>query len=266
MDGRRIGLALGAALLLGVAMSGCRLSGPSRPESAPEPEPLRPESCASREAREPDTEPTSAVPTSAVPTSTVPTSAEPTSTEPISTKLAYRGEEMADGSVRMTVGDVDAAPENPDAVRVFDYRAPDSSVECDRVKIVKVSGWWCTTTVEPIDVEGEIILGDTEPRAQIGGEGFATRCHGERPGRLRQIYQLERDSWSGWRDYGEVQYTSWTEARRQASEAVWEPCPQGRVGTYDYQLSVRIEIDGVEVGYSLATSAPIRTDCGTGVS
>lgn len=183
MDGRRIGLALGAALLLGVAMSGCRLSGPSRPESAPEPEPLRPESCASREARQPDTEPTS----------TVPTSAEPTSTKPASTKLAYRGEEIADGSVRMTVGDVDAAPENPDAVRVFDYRAPDSSVECDRVRIVKVSGWWCTTTVAPIDVEGEIVLGDTEPRAQIGGEGFATRCHGERPGRLRQIYQLERD-------------------------------------------------------------------------
>lgn len=244
MDGRRIGLALGAALLLGVAMSGCGLSGPSRP--APETEPLRPESCASREAREPDT--------------------EPTPTEPTSTKLAYRGEEMADGSVRMTVGDVDAAPENPDAVRVFDYRAPDSSVECDRVQIVQVNGWWCTTTVEPIDLDGEIVLGGTEPRAQIGGEGFATDCHGARPGRLRQLYQLERDSWSGWRDYGEVQYTSWTEARRQASEAVWEPCPQGRVGTYDYQLSVRIEIDGVEVGYSLATSAAIRTDCGTGVS
>lgn len=254
MDGRRIGLALGAALLLGVAMSGCRVSGPYRSE--PEPEPLRPESCAAREAREPDT----------VPTTTEPTATEPTTTEPTTTKLAYRGEEMADGSVRMTVGDVDAVPENPDAVRVFDYRAPDSSVECGRVEIVNVSGWWCTTTVEPIDVEGEIVLDDPEPRAQIGGEGFATRCHGERPGRLRQVHQLERDSWSGWRDYGEVQYTSWTEARDQASEAVWEPCPQGRVGTYDYQLSVRIEIDGVEVGYSLATSAPIRTHCGTGVS
>lgn len=243
MNGRRVGLALGAALLLGIALSGCRLPGPARSD----PEPLRPEPCTSLEAREP-------------------TSPEPTPTEPTSTKLAYRGEELADGSVQMTVGDVDAAPEHPDAVRIFDYRAPNRSTECGRFRIVEVSGWWCTTTVEPIDINGEIVYGDAEPRAQIGGEGFATDCHGERPGRLRQVYQLERDSWSGWRGYGEVQYTSWTEGPHQASEAVWEPCPQGRVGTYDYQLSVRIELDEMEVGYSLAASASIRTDCGTGVS
>lgn len=246
MAGRRIALGLGATLMLGVTLSGCGLRAPSRAE--PEPEPLRPRACASLAATAPGDGSTT----------------EPAA--PTSTKLAYRGEEMADGSVRMTVGDVDAAPEHPDAVRIFDYRAPDWSGECGRVEIVTVSGWWCTTTVQPIDVVGEIVVGDAEPRAQIGGEGFATDCHGELPGRLRQIYQLERDSWSGWRDYGEVRYTSWTEADRQEGEAVWEPCPLGRVGTYDYQLSVRVEVDGVEVGYSLATSAPIRTDCGTGIS
>lgn len=248
---RRIWLALGTTVLLGVGTSGCVVVRPSEdpdPLPVPEPspaEPLPPASPASPQARE--------------------SGDAPATCEPTSTRLAYRGEEMADGSVQMTVGDVDAAPESPSAVRVFDYRA-ETSQECERVRIVKVSGWWCTTTVAPIEVDGEIVLGGAEPRARIGGEGFTTRCHGERPDRLRQVYQVERDSWSGWRDYGEPRYTSWTEARDQASAPVWEPCPQGRNGTYDYQLIVRIEIDGVRVGNSLATSAQIRTDCGTGVS
>lgn len=267
MDRHRTVLALGAALLLVVATSGCRVVGPSGAEHGPR----SPEPCASHESRQFGTAPVTTEPTTAHPITTGPTTARPTTAgpatrEPTVTKLAYRGEEMPDGSVRMTVGDVDAAPAHPDAVRVFDYRRPDSSVECDRVQITTVSGWWCTTTVEPIDVEGPIVLGDAEPRARIGGEGFATRCRGKRPGELRQVSQLERDSWSGWRDYSEVRYTPWTGDRRQTGEAVWEPCPQGRVGTYDYQLRVRVEIDGVEVGDSPATSAPVRTDCGTGVS
>lgn len=242
VNGRRAWSLVATRLLVsGLLVSGCGLPAPSRAE----PEPLRPEPCASREATPPGTGSPAA---------------------PASTKLAYRGEEMADGSVLMTIGDIDAAPAHPDAVRIFDYRAPERSRECDRVEIVTVSGWWCTTTVAPIDVAGEIVVGDASPRAEIGGEGFATECHGPRPGRLRQIYQLERDSWSGWRSYGEVRHTSWTETGRQDSGAVWEPCPRGRVGTYDYQLSVRVEIDEVDVGYSLATSAPIRTDCGTGIS
>lgn len=186
------------------------------------------------------------------------------SRQPTATMLTYRGEEMADGSVRMTVGDIDAAPQHPDAVRVFDYLSPESKAECG-TRFKKVSGWWCTTTVEPIEVEGEIVLGDAEPRARIGGEGFTTRCQG-RPDRMRQVFQVERDSWSGWRDYGEPRQTAWTRSQEQAGEPVFEPCPAGRVGTYDYQLIASVEVEGVQVSTPPAVSAPIRNDCGTGVS
>ncbi|MGP4113257.1 hypothetical protein ACTWP5_20370 [Streptomyces sp. 4N509B] len=185
---------------------------------------------------------------------------------PSETRLAYRAEEMADGSIHMTVGDVDAAPENPDAVAAVDHRAPASVVDCETVRIETVEGWWCTTTVEPVAVEGEIVVGGAEPRARIGADGFATRCHGRLPGRLRQVHEIQRDSWSGWRPYTEEAYTEWTGRRRQREGAVSEPCPRGRVGTYDYRLAVRVEVEGMTVGESLAASAPIRTDCGTGVS
>lgn len=184
---------------------------------------------------------------------------------PPSPRLAYRAEELPDGSVRMTVGDVDAAPEAPDAVRVVDFRHPDSPVRCEREEIVRVDGWWCTTTVSPIEVEGEIVVGGAEPRAHIGGEGFATRCEG-RPERMRQVYRLERDSWSGWRAYTDARHTPWTGAQRQEGPAVRDLCPQGRTGTYNYRLAVRPEIDGTAVGESWAAGPVIRTDCGTGVS
>jgi hypothetical protein len=148
---------------------------------------------------------------------------------PPTTRLAYRAEELDDGSVRMTVGDVDAAPEDPDAVRVVDFRHPDSPTRCEREEIVHVSGWWCTTTVRPIEVEGEIVVGGARPRARIGGEGFATRCAG-RPERMRQVYQLERDSWSGWRRYSEPEHTGWTRAQHQEGEPVSDLCPRGRTG------------------------------------
>jgi hypothetical protein len=172
---------------------------------------------------------------------------------------------MDDGSVRMTVGDVDAAPESPYAVRTIDHRTPVSISDCEQVRIETVSGWWCTTTVEPIEVEGEIVVGGARPRARIGGAGFATSCHG-RPDRMRQVYTIERDSWSGWRSYSEPGYTPWTEEQNQDGEPVADLCPQGRVGTYNYRLTVRIEIDGVTVGDSRAASVRIRTDCGTGAS
>ncbi|MFW6690316.1 hypothetical protein [Streptomyces sp. MAR4 CNX-425] len=182
------------------------------------------------------------------------------------TRVTYRAEEFEDGSVVMTVGDVDAAPQDPDAVRTVDYREPAAVTECETVRIEPVSGWWCATTVEPIAVEGEIVVGGAEPRAEIGGEGFATECHGDLPGRMRQVSVLERDSWSGWRDYGDPRYTSWTRARSQQGPARTEPCPQGRTGTYNYRLAVRVEVDSVTVGESWAASPHIRTDCGTGVS
>jgi hypothetical protein len=191
---------------------------------------------------------------------------EHTPAPPHTTRLTYRAEEFEDGSMAMVVGDVDAAPKDPDAMRTIDYRAPVTVTECETVRIETVSGWWCTTTVEPIAVEGEIVVGGAEPRAEIGGEGFATECHGELPGRMRQVYALERDSWSGWRDYGDPRYTSWTRTRSQQGPSVTELCPQGRAGTYNYRLAVRVEVDSVTVGESWAASPRIRADCGTGVS
>lgn len=182
---------------------------------------------------------------------------------PVRTRLAWRAEETEDGALRMTVGDVDKAPRDPDAVQVTSYRAPASEETCDSDRTVKVKGWWCSTTVKPVEVDGEIVVGGADPRARITGGGFATRCS-DRPGRMRQAYRVERDSWSGWRGYGDFAYSPWSKAQRQHHGEVAVACPQGRVGTYNYRLAVRTEIDGVEVGDSRAASATVRADCGTG--
>ncbi|MGW0998961.1 hypothetical protein ACWD5V_37960 [Streptomyces sp. NPDC002523] len=185
--------------------------------------------------------------------------------EPIQTKIAWRAEELPGGSLRMTVGDVDAAPKDPRAVRRTDFRAPGNQTECDNTKIIKVRGWWCTTTVSSVAQDGEIVLGGAEPRARIHSAGFRTHCSGDRP-QMRQHYEIQRDSWSGWRPYSERGLTSWTSEQRQSHGRVSVPCPDGRVGTYDYRLAVAVEVQGIEADDSTAASAPIRTDCGTGIS
>lgn len=184
---------------------------------------------------------------------------------PTRTRIPWRTEKMEDGSVRLTVGDLDAAPKSPAAERVTDHRSPRNRHECERVRYVPVDGWWCTTTVKPIRVSGQIVVNASAPTARIRGAGFSTHCS-DRPGRMRQMFQMERDSWSGWRSYGEPHRTQWTANQDQGMGAVTEPCPTGRVGTYDYQLSVRIESDKAPIGEVTAASAPIRTHCGTGIS
>ncbi|TYB46408.1 hypothetical protein [Actinomadura chibensis] len=239
------------AVLLGLTTSaGC---GPPSPGSAALPG--SPQPCASR------TRPTGTPPPEPAPTE--PTPPAPTPTE---TKLAWRAEELPGGAVRMTIGDVAAAPRAGDAVRVADYRAPASSSDCDRVRIVRARGWWCATTVRGIRVSGEIVVGGAEPRARIEGGGFGTRCAGPRPGRMRQVYRVERDSWSGWRGYGPARATAWTTGPEQSGRTPAEACPAGRVGTYNYRLTVRVEIEGATVGDSRAAAPRIRADCGTGVS
>lgn len=235
----------GMAVLLGLtAAAGC---GPADPSSAALPGSPRP--CASRTAPRPSKSGTPRP---------VPS--------PTEAKLAWRAEELPDGSVRMTVGDVAAAPRDDDAVRTVDYRAPTYAGECDSVRIVKAHGWWCTTSVREIRVSGEIVVGGAEPRARIEGGGFTTRCSGPRPGRMRQVYRVERDSWSGWRGYGPMRETPWTPAPEQGQRPPAEVCPSGRVGTYNYRLTARVEIEGMTVGDSRAAAPRIRTDCGTGVS
>lgn len=185
---------------------------------------------------------------------------------PLQTKLAWRSETMGDGSTRMTVGDIDAAPKAADAVRVADYRAPGSASACQEVRIVTVHGWWCTTTVSPVTESGEIVVGGATPRAHLRSAGFRTHCSG-RTARLRQHYEVQRDSWSGWRPYSSRARTAWTGAQDQPGVPVTVLCPQGRVGSYHYRLGVAVEIAGLPaLADSTAASPEIRTDCGTGVS
>jgi hypothetical protein len=165
----------------------------------------------------------------------------------------------------MTIGDVGAAPKDPKAVLTTDYRAPGSQFECDNVRIIKVHGWWCTTSVSRIAQDGEIVLGGAEPRARIHSAGFRTRCS-ERPARMRQRYEIQRDSWSGWRGYSKPGHTAWTRRQHQDHGLVSAPCPDGRVGTYNYRLAVTVEVAGIEADDSTAAGAVIRADCGTGVS
>ncbi|MFD0852315.1 hypothetical protein ACFQ07_08780, partial [Actinomadura adrarensis] len=174
------------------------------------------------------------------------------------TRVPWRTEHMPDGAVRATIGDLDAVPKDPAAERVTDHRSPSSPHECETVRYLPVRGWWCRTTVEPIRVSGEIVVSSAKPSARIHGTGFSTRCS-NRPGRMRQRFQIERDSWSGWRLYGKPHTTTWTSGQAASMRAVSEPCPTGRVGTYDYRLSVRLETDHVPAGDVPAASAEIRT-------
>lgn len=184
---------------------------------------------------------------------------------PTATKLTWRAEEQADGSVTMTIGDVDAAPHAGDTVRTASYAAPSDPNECDTVRITRVDGWWCTTTVTPVSESGAIVVGGAAPEARLSDGGFATHCSG-RSGRFRQVYRFQRDAWDGWRDYSATYTTPWTSGQDQSGARIDVPCPQGRTGTYDYRLTVQVEVTGVTVGDSQAASARIRQDCGTGVS
>ncbi|MFF0627359.1 hypothetical protein [Streptomyces sp. NPDC004296] len=83
---------------------------------------------------------------------------------------------------------------------------------------------------------------------------------------MRQHYEIQRDSWSGWRPYGERGHTLWTPAQDPSGGPVAASCPRGRVGTYTYRLAVTVEVAGRTVDDSPAASPQIRTDCGTGVS
>ncbi|MGG2464935.1 hypothetical protein ACO0M4_35135 [Streptomyces sp. RGM 3693] len=205
-----------------------------------------------------------ALPENATPCASV-TPAPSPAPDPILTRLAWRSEELPDGSLRTTVGDIDAAPKDPRTVRRADYRAPDSRTDCANVKILTVHGWWCTTTVSRTVQDGEIVVGGARPRARIHSAGFRTHCAG-RTARMRQHYEIQRDSWSGWRPYGERGYTPWTPAQDQSGGPVAASCPRGRVGTYAYRLAVTVEVAGLTVDDSPAASPRIRTDCGTGVS
>lgn len=192
---------------------------------------------------------------------------------PVYRELAWRTEKMPDGSVRLTVGDVAAAPRASDAVLVLDYRHPGDQLACEQIRVVRVRGWWCITTVRPIRQSGEIVIGGPS-RARLHGDGFSTRCSGRKQ-RMRQLFQIERESWSGWRPYNGMTWTSWTTRQAQAGPAVSAPCPTGRVGTYGYQLVARIQIDDSRLALGgpggntiaqYAASPVLRTSCGTGIS
>jgi hypothetical protein len=233
---RRVMGCAALAVLLAAAAAGCRSgAGPAARSGSASPEYLPGPACASR------------------------------GPHPLETRLAWRSEEMPDGSVRMTVGDIDAAPPERRARWVADYRRPGNAADCDAVGIVRVHGWWCTTTVSPVSEHGEIVVGGAKPRARLRSAGFRTRCTG-RPARMRQHFRIERDSWSGWRTYGRLGRTPWTSAQTQAGGPVTELCPLGRVGTYNYRLAVAVEVEGVRVSDSTAAGVRVRTDCGTGAS
>ncbi|GGU62469.1 hypothetical protein GCM10010211_29400 [Streptomyces albospinus] len=184
---------------------------------------------------------------------------------PRRTKLAWRAEELPDGSLRMTVGDVDTAPKAPEAVRRADYRTPVDPTDCTDTTILAPHGWWCTTTVSRTVQDGDIVVGGATPRAHLRSAGFRTRCSG-RTARMRQHYEVQRDSWSGWRPYSERGHTPWTAAQSQSGGAFATPCPRGRVGTYNYRLAVTVDVEGIGADASPAAGPEIRTDCGTGVS
>lgn len=190
-----------------------------------------------------------AVPPDAGPPVSGPPSPRPT---PRVTRLPWRSERLSDGSTRMVVGDIDAAPLSPDRVGGTDYR--DSR---DQAAIAPVTGWWCVTIAPgTLSYSG----------GHLRSVGFSTQCSG-RPGRIRQHYRFTRSSWSGMRDYITTRTTAWTSAQTQRSGALAVPCPAGRPGTYDYRLTVTLEISGRPYYPAAAQSSDrYRGNCGTGAS
>jgi hypothetical protein len=252
-----------------MVVAGCGSSNPAAP-APPDTLPTEPRSCRSSSAAAASTVSTSSA--TARHRSRSLRSASPSpgagsvSPSPYWTKLEWRAEQDPDGAIRMTVGDVDAAPRDPRAIGHTDYRAPGDALECDDVRIVKARGWWCTTTVGPIQESGAIVVSGGTSHAQIRYAGFTTRCFGHRPGPIRQTYQIERDSWTSWRFYQSPQTTAWTTAQNQTVGRGRVPCPQGRVGTYRYRMAITLDIQGLTAEISPASSVRIRTDCGTGIS
>jgi hypothetical protein len=125
--------------------------------------------------------------------------------------------------------------------------------------------------------------GDGDPRSSVQGGAQNQKCRWTPVARLSTVditryrawaswrswvrstlgsagKKIERDSWSGWRRYSDPQHTTWTETQRQEGAPVSDLCPQGRTGTYNYRLAIRIEVDGITVGESWAASPLIRTD------
>ncbi len=184
---------------------------------------------------------------------------------PSRTEAPWRAEYLPDGSVRMAIGDVEAAPHDPAALRTTDYRAPDDASDCYRVRIPPVRGWWCVTTVPPLTESGRITVGGAVSDARLRAAGFRTRCSGHAP-RIRQLYQVQRSSWSGWRGYTGWSATPWSGARTQVGRPVSVPCPRGRVGTYAYRLAVGVAVEGLRADPVDATGPALRSHCGTGAS
>jgi hypothetical protein len=171
---------------------------------------------------------------------------------PSVTRLAWRSERLRDGSLTMIVGDIDAAPVDRDRIGGTDYRSA-----TDQAKIIKVRGWWCVTRAP-----GALTLSG----GRLRSIGFSTQCSG-RPGRMRQRYLFTRSSWTGMRPYVDDRTTPWTAEQDQRGGALDVPCPAGRTGTYDYRLSVTLEIEGRPVYTDAAHGSDgFRGDCGTGVS
>ncbi|MFE2989611.1 hypothetical protein [Streptomyces sp. NPDC059262] len=156
-------------------------------------------------------------------------------------------------------------PTDPKSVRSNDCRAPSRRTECDNVGIIKVHGWWCTTTVSSVMQDGEVVIGGATPRATIHSAGFRTRCSGNHA-RIRQHHEVQRDSWSGRRAYNARGHTPWTTAQHQDHGTVAAPCPRGRVDTCNYRLAIAVEIAGIKADDSPTASADIRADCATGIS
>lgn len=172
---------------------------------------------------------------------------------PTSYKIAWRRETLSDGSVRLVIGDIDAAPKDDSMVSMSDYRTDPE----ERVGIRTVKGWWCGVTVA-----GDLTL----TSGQLRSDGFSTTCSG-RPGKIRHEYWFGRSSWSGFRRYTNPQRTEWVSGQTQSSGRLAARCPTGRTGTYDYRLTVELQISGIAVGaLSAQSNTDFRGDCGTGES
>lgn len=117
------------------------------------------------------------------------------------------------------------------------------------------AGWSCTSENIPKPYEVGSSL-----QSWLGAS-----CTGDRPGSMRFRYEFDRDSWSGWRDFTETRYFSWTTSQYQASDIYAHCYSPG--GTYDYRVRAVLEVKnaGAYTGH-WGTSPDGRETCGTGIS
>ena len=144
----------------------------------------------------------------------------------VSSSFPWRIEKETNGAVRILFGP--GVPRLPLGANVVRYAVSNELTASTAAS----QGAWICQPVEP----GMVTL-DLDANWLESDAGVA--CDNDRPGQMRMEWWFDRSSWSGWRDYSEHVFTSWTSDQGQGTP-IGVPCGPG--GTYNYRARVEVQV------------------------